>query len=81
MKWNRNRNVLVNGIVGALIGYAIARWRGRDDKRKIAVIVGLVFAVLNFLTYERVSDLDDLPEDMPDEMEEAVETDAEDDEE
>jgi len=52
MAWNRRRNVLLNGVVGAVLGYAIARLRGRDDTRRIALLVGTTFAVINWLTYD-----------------------------
>ena len=58
MEWNRRKNVLLNGFIGIVLGYAVARWRRRDDALRIALLGGVVFAVPNWLTYERAEELD-----------------------
>lgn len=58
MEWNRRKNVLLNGFIGIVLGYAVARWRRREDTLRVALLVGVVFAVLNWLTYEKPEALD-----------------------
>jgi hypothetical protein len=53
MDWNRKRDTLLNGLLGALLGLAIARWRGRDDTMRVALLAGGVLAVVNWLGYEK----------------------------
>jgi hypothetical protein len=59
MDWNRRRNTLLNGLLGALLGLAIARWRDRDDTMRVALIAGGVFAVISWLGYEKPEVLQD----------------------
>lgn len=58
MKWNRRKDALVNSIIGTVLGYAVARWRRREDTLRVALLVGVVSAVLNWLTYEKPEVLD-----------------------
>lgn len=53
MEWNRPRDALLNGLVGFVVGFGIARLRGRDDSLSVALVVGAVVAVFDWLTYEK----------------------------
>jgi len=53
MEWNRRRDTLLNGLLGALLGLVIARLLGREDTTRVAVLTGAVIALINWLGYEK----------------------------
>lgn len=57
----RTINTVINGVVGFLIGYFIvARFKGDSDPLKTGAWVGIILAIIAYLTYDKPAALDRL---------------------